>query len=369
MKRIKQLSILGILFGWVLTNQAQQFTVKGTIEQPQPTKAVLLKIFDAQSMQYKWLQNIRIAKDGSFQVALPFAEMNLYELNVYGKKGRIVVEKPENIQVVVKGKEKLTMKITGSTGNQNIRAFHNYLNQLQGKHFGGLKARAMKAVKENNLKEMAALEIIKNEKMKVFEADLQQFIEDLGVSAAAYYAIGFMDLNMHLDFFKKVGERFKQKHPGYNLTQALWKNIESAQKTAIGALAPNFTLKDLQGQTQSLTDYRGKYVVIEFWASWCLGCRIEYPKLKKIYAMYKTQGLEILGVSDDRQTKPWKAAVTRDQLPWPNLWIGKNKVRKDYNISNLPFNLLLDKQGRIIAKKLTPEQLETKLKALMKEEK
>ncbi|OJJ19839.1 hypothetical protein BKI52_15265 [marine bacterium AO1-C] len=366
MKLIKQLSIVGMLLLLTCIAQAQNFTIQGTIEHPQPTKAVLLKVFDAQTMQYKWQQNIDVAKNGSFQVTLPFTEMNLYQLNVYGKKGRIAVEQPEKIQVAVKGKEKLQMKITGSTGNQNMRAFHKYLNQLQGKHFGGLKERAMKAVKENNTKEMAALEVIKNEKMKGFEADLKQFIEGLGVSAAAYYAIGFMDLNIHLDFFKKVGERFKQKYPKHNLTRALWKDIKGAERTAIGAVAPNFTLIDVNGQKQSLTAYRGKYVVVEFWASWCLGCRIEYPKLKKIYATYKSQGLEILGVSDDRQTKQWKAAVTRDQLPWPNLWIGQNKVRKDYNISNLPFNLLLDKQGRIIAKKLTPEQLEVKLKELMK---
>ena len=369
MKFIKYLTILGILSSWILTNQAQQFTVQGTVEHPQPTKAVLLKVFDAQAMQFKWIQNIAVTKDGRFRIVLPFTEMNLYELNVYGKKGRIAVEKPESIRVAISGTEQLKMKITGSTGNQNIRAFHRYLNQLQGKHFGGLKAKAMKAIKENNLKEMAELEAVKNEKMKFFEADLKRFIEELGVSAAAYYAIGFMDLNMHLRFFKKVGERFKQKYPNHTLTQALWKDIESAQKTAIGALAPDFTLIDINGQKRSLAHYKGKYVVIEFWASWCLGCRIEYPKLKKIYAAYKSQGLEILGLSDDRQTKQWKAAITRDQLPWPNLWIGKNQVRKDYNISNLPFNLLLDKQGHIIAKKLTPEQLEVKLKKLMNGEK
>lgn len=369
MKLTKHFLWVGLLLSLTCATQAQQFTIQGKIETPQPTKAVLLQVLNAQKMQYTWLQNIAVAQDGSFKVTLPFSEMNLYRLKVYGKNKLIAVEKPENIQVLVQGKDPLKIRLTGSSGNQQIQAFHAYLNQLQGKHFAGLKEKAMKAIKTNDTQAMAALEKVKNTKMKIFEADLRQFIENLGVSAAAYYAISFMDLNMHVDFFQKINKKFRQKHPQHTLTLALSKKITSAQKTAIGAMAPNFSLVDITGKQQSLSAYRGKYVVVEFWASWCLACRIEYPKLKKIYQHYKSHGLEILGVSDDDKVQQWKAAVARDQLPWKNLWIGKNKVRKDYNISNLPFNLLLDRQGRIVAKKLTPEALESKLKELLAQEK
>ena len=358
---IRRLLILGVFLGFTFILNAQEFTIQGKIEHPQSTKAVALEVWDADLMKYKWVQNIAVEKEGSFKLSLPFVEKNLFKLKVYGKVARIAAEKPEKVT----GTDKLKINITGSTGNRSLRAFHKFFDELQVKHFAALKKRAMKAVKTKDAKEIAAVEKIKNEKLALFEVDLTNYIDNMGTTVAAYYAVGFMDLNMHLDFFKKIGKKFKQKYPNQNLTRALWNDIKGAERTAIGAVAPDFTLVDVSGKKQSLSAYRGKYVVVEFWASWCLGCRVEYPKLKKIYASYKPQGLEILGVSADGQAKNWKAAVKRDELPWTNLWINKSKVRKDYNISNLPFNLLLDKQGRIIAKKLTPEQLEAKLKEVM----
>lgn len=344
--------------------QSKRFSISGKIEHPQATKVVLLQMFDAHKMKYVHVQNISVASDGSFKTNQPFVGIALYKLKVYNRSVRLAVDQPEAIRVTVKGEKSNKIMVTGSTGTKKLRSFRPFMGAAQGKHFAGLKEIAQKAIKEKDQAMLAKLEKIKHEKVALFLIDLRGFIDQMGTSAAAYYSLGFLDINVDLKFYEKVGEKFKKNAPNSPVYQAILKDVEHAKKTAVGAIAPAFTLTNLEGSNESLSQYKGKYVLIEFWASWCLGCRIEFPKLKSIYKKYKNRNFEILGISDDAKAKVWKAAVKKDQLPWKQLWIGKSKIRKDYKFNNMPFNVLIDKQGRIVAKRLTPEQLEAKLKEL-----
>ncbi|RPE09504.1 AhpC/TSA family protein [Chitinophaga lutea] len=145
--------------------------------------------------------------------------------------------------------------------------------------------------------------------------------------------------------------------------------LELAKKLSPGQPAIEFSQNDPEGKAVTLASFRGKYVLIDFWASWCGPCRAENPNVVSAFNKYKDKGFTILGVSFDENKEKWVEAVKKDQLTWTQVsdlkgWA--NEVGKLYGIRAIPQNLLLDPQGKIVAKNLRGEDLDSKLAELFK---
>lgn len=160
--------------------------------------------------------------------------------------------------------------------------------------------------------------------------------------------------------YNGLNEKIKGSYFGL----AIKKNLDAAKSMAIGSKAPDFTLNDQNGKPVSLADFKGKYILIDFWASWCGPCRVENPSVVKAYHTYKSKGFDILGVSLDEKKDKWEQAIKQDQLAWTQVsdlkgW--ESDVAALYEVRAIPMNFLLDKEGKIIAKSLRGAELMRKL--------
>lgn len=140
--------------------------------------------------------------------------------------------------------------------------------------------------------------------------------------------------------------------------------VKKMQLTAIGREAPLFEQNDPEGNPVALESFRGKYLLVDFWAAWCSPCRVENPNIVAAYEKYNDKGFEILGVSLDRDRNAWLKAIKDDNLSWTNVsdlnyW--NNAASRLYNVSSIPASFLLDPDGIIIAKNLRGEELHNKL--------
>ncbi|MDZ7716371.1 MAG: TlpA disulfide reductase family protein [Balneolaceae bacterium] len=145
------------------------------------------------------------------------------------------------------------------------------------------------------------------------------------------------------------------------------KLIERKKNTKLGAQAPTFSLPNLNGEKIGLKSFRGKYVLIDFWASWCKPCREEHPNYIDAYKKFNDQKFTILSISLDRNKEKWEKAVKEDALTWTQLWSSggiRSEVAQMYNITSIPKNFLLNPEGEIIAKDLRGERLEEKLNTI-----
>jgi peroxiredoxin len=178
-------------------------------------------------------------------------------------------------------------------------------------------------------------------------------------------AVGYIDVDMVEPLFISLSQNVRSTKAGV----AFQKILNSLKKVNIGATAPEFTQTDTSGNPFKLSSLRGKYVLVDFWASWCGPCRNENPNLVKTYKKYKTKNFTILSISLDRPNakKDWIAAIHNDGLTWTqvsDLKYWNNEAALLYGIQAIPQNILIDPNGRIIAKNLMGNDLEDKLAEL-----
>ncbi len=148
------------------------------------------------------------------------------------------------------------------------------------------------------------------------------------------------------------------------------KTIDAARATSLGAMAPDFTQNDVNDKPVKLSDFKGKYVLVDFWASWCGPCRGENPNVVKAFNAYKDKNFTVLGVSLDQPGKKdaWLAAIAADGLTWTqvsDLKFWDNAVAKQYGIRSIPQNFLIDPSGKIVGKNLRGADLDKKLEELL----
>jgi peroxiredoxin len=283
---------------------------------------------------------------------------------------RFYIEKA-NLTITGKGYPLKDWLISGSPLNTTDKKFKAYLKPIYDKYEAFYKAYDFANNTKNNTATDSLDEVengLTSEKRKYVGTFVKKHPNSL-LSAIlieenfSYYA----EASEVEPLYTLLNLRVKNSVAG----QAVKKILHIYQTIAVGQIAPDIQQTDTSGNLFSLSSLKGKYVLIDFWASWCGPCRKENPNILKAYNIYTERGFEVLGVSYDSENgkEKWKKAIVDDGLPWKQIsdlkgW--QNSTTEQYYIKAIPYNLLLDKDGKIIAKNLFGKNLQNKLAEIIK---
>jgi peroxiredoxin len=355
--------LIGLLFAFPVFafSQVQNFSLKGSLKGLKDKTELVLKNEEVNPEPLATLVSV----GEKFETKGQIAEPGLYQLTVKGSQQRLMIFIDAS-DITIEGDLQTLQnaKVSGSKSHDDFVAFNTTFNPL----FAKLSAFAQKL---NGGDKDADGTIRKAYGEVVAEVNIKtdEFISSHSNSPVApFVLLVMMQLNDDPTVMEQRLSRMTNQAKANYFGKTALKLVEDAKFAAIGTEAPDFVQQDQNGKDVKLSSFRGKYVLVDFWASWCGPCRQENPNVVNAYNKYKDKNFTVFGVSLDRQKDPWLKAIKDDNLNWTqvsDLKFWNNAVAVQYKIQSIPQNFLIDPNGIIVAKNLRGEDLQTRLAALL----
>lgn len=363
---MKKILIPAALCALALTacNTTPEYTIKGTVDGMENGNVYLLK--------YKGRQADTLAsapiQAGKFQLTGNTAEVTDAYLVVENQRGRTPMILENTVfTATLNPADNAQSRIEG-TENQNV--INQYLEISNGlmKRQADLYKEYTAAMQDND---EAKAEEVRNrfeELEQEANAKEKELVSNNPNSIASAFIVASkmsgMELEKLQEMYNILGENAKTSSYGQKIND----RIAKLSAVAVGQTAPDFTLNTPEGKPLSLYDIKGKAKIIDFWASWCNPCRQLNPEVVEIYKEFHPKGLEILGVSLDRDKDAWVKAIEDDNLTWnhvSDLQYWNSAAAQMYGISSIPHLIVLDENNTIVAHNLHGQELKDKLKEML----
>ncbi|UFH56212.1 TlpA disulfide reductase family protein [Spirosoma sp. KNUC1025] len=360
-----------------LTANAQgtkPFTVKGTVKNAAPGSYVYL---EANSQPTRKIDSTKVGADHSFTLSNKVNDGGeVLILNVGGgQKMALLLEGGETLNVTADGyrMDAKTGQMGKSTvsGSKNMEYYEklNALRMDMDAKVANWNKQAAAATEKKDNKKMAQIE----QEYTAAEADVvnkvKAMLPEMGTSLVSLFALNFINIDSDFATYDALAQRFEKENPNSPHAKSLIGRVARIKGVSVGAQAPEIALSDTTGKSVTLSSLRGKYVLIDFWASWCGPCRAENPNVVRMYNKFKDKGFEIYSVSLDQAKANWTKAIRNDNLTWTHvsdLKFWQSAAAQQYGVQAIPATFLLDKDGKIIAKNLRGDALEQKLEEVLK---
>lgn len=359
-------------------------------------KSISLRIFDGKSMRNA--TDTTIDKNGNFHISI--ADTSLIVCQLIIDKSAVlplVLSNNDSIFITTSYPNLLNqLEIKNSTYAKVLKAYLSKMDTFL--RFQDSLIQAAGNIKRSDTAKINSIRKTLLKKKKSVEFFVTTYIKNNPASpvnillAQEIYPSNGMEFwdTTYLQTLKNLQRAFQKKFPKEKYTTTLFTQIQSWEASlneyhifkeksviyggkkfniAIGETAPEIQMKNPDGKIIRLTDLRGKYVLLDFWASWCGPCRRENPNVVRLHKKYKNRGFTIFSVSLDKKRSDWLNAIKKDQLSWKNHvcdfdgW--DSFIASVYKVRSIPFTVLLDKKGKIIALNLRGQQLEQKLISLL----
>ncbi|RZK48600.1 MAG: redoxin domain-containing protein [Pedobacter sp.] len=347
-----------------------KFTVDGQVLNALDDRKVYL--YQLQKDKMNLIDSTILNDKGEFKFTRESADIQLYKLSISFNEYIFVAKNGDEIKFESDLKDEFYQyKLSGSDNAEKMQEFNviNHRNQVA---TSKIKNEFESKVNDNPEQTEELTERYRPLYMEAYQKandEMVKFALDNSKSLVSFYALNLVDPRENEAAFIAYSEKIDPELKKNEAVKKFIDNILKIKTTTVGANAPDFEIPNAEGKIIKLSDFKGKYVLLDFWASWCTPCREESPVLVKAYNTYKDKNFTIFGVSLDKDKAAWLAAAKQDNYTWTqasdlNDFEGPSAVL--YNVTAIPSSFLIDPNGVIIAKNLRGEKLEEFLSKTIK---
>jgi thiol-disulfide isomerase/thioredoxin len=373
-KKYSSLLVLSLLLCISCTTPQEQetvFTLEGKLHNADQETIRLFQATVLNANEFDVVDTLSVDADSTFSASYSL-EPHFYQLRINDSLDvPIVADSSQNI--MINFSQNGEYNLSGSPDTELFEQYEDYRTGILEEIVYPIREQLEDLRDQNNPDDARRIEELGSRVLQAeatYRDTLIHAVRDMGTSIAIYPTMVRWNGDKHMDYYEQLAEDFSKEHSGLEVADFVSEKVRILKQVSIGGQVSEITAPNPEGEDQSLYNHLGKVTLIDFFGSWCAPCRAESEHLNRMYTQYNDAGFEIFGFGVEFDRQSWLRALDQDNRSWTNVSTingYEGEITKEYAITSLPKNFLVDENGIIIAKDIHGEELEEKLAELFSE--